>query len=146
MPSPREAEVAAEWALIERFGCLPGWTRRALRTKFARVDFFASDVMGKREDGSMVWAQVTKAKSTANVRPRRRKLERVPWSNLDLVLLLHMRTDDSTRPHRHHFRVHRLVATLPEQPGIWTVDDELMDIPRAWFKVWAPTQDTGDER
>ena len=82
-----DAERAAEWTLRVNCACLV--TRRALRTKFAKVDFYSSDVIGKRRDGSCVYAQATAGGSEC-ARTRRRKLEAVPWHPSERVLLLQL--------------------------------------------------------
>lgn len=122
------AERAAEWWAREQ-GCV--LTRRALRTKFAKVDFFASDIMGKRADGSMVFIQVTAAVGSGNVTARRRKLEAVPWAQTDSVFLLHFRREPdpaNRRKLKYYFRVHEY-----GNAG-WLVWDEAVDVPQEWFK------------
>ena len=124
----RLAEVAAQHYCHVVLDCTI--TRRAIRTRFQKVDLFGCDVMGRREDGSCVWIQVTAGKS-ANVAQRRRKLEAIPWNVLDDVRLLELR-----RPERgiYTFRVHRYVDNE------WIVDPGIFWIPRSWFKAYRPDE------
>ena len=82
-----QAERAAEWVAVEVFGCVA--TRRALRTKFAKVDFFGCDVMGFGASGSKYWIQVTAGQMGA-VQVRRKKLEKYPWAYSDIVRVLQL--------------------------------------------------------
>jgi hypothetical protein len=100
-----QAERAAEWACAELFNCI--YTRRALRTKFAKVDFFGCDIIGVRKDGSRVWVQVT-AGQTAAVLVRRKKLEVYPWHPTDRVFVWQLvERDDIANPRKKEwfFRV-----------------------------------------
>ena len=131
--SPREAEVAGEHLLRAHFACV--LTRRAIRTKFAAIDFFACDVMGRRADGSMIWLQVTTAKGTGTVAVKRRKLEAIPWNAFERVLLGVFHTDRTTRPHLLTVRVHELRHQEPERD--WSILLEDQPFPRAWLKTVA---------
>jgi hypothetical protein len=136
-----EAERAAEWVLRERYNCVV--TRRALRTKFAKVDFFAADVIGIRADGTKVFAQAT-AGSNECVRTRRRKLEAIPWHPSDTVILLQLvETPDpvNQRKTSWFFRVHRLAVTPNirgehEYNAGWLDVTEAIPVQKEWFKAW----------
>ena len=129
-----KAERAGEWYLREVCGCVA--TRRALRTKFARVDFFASDIIGKLPNGACVYAQVTAGGNEA-LRTRRRKLEAVPWHESEAVLVLQLvSTPDPVNATRklYWFRVHR----YDQSRGEWSLDREAAPVNRDWFKAWKP--------
>lgn len=136
-----EAERAGEWFLREKMGCVV--TRRALRTKFAKVDFYAADIIGKREDGSCVYAQVTAGGSEA-LRVRRRKLEKVPWHWSEDVLLLQMQEKEfSGRGKKWEFRVHVLLrGDEPNNPlrTQWEVQS-VEEIDKKWFKAFKEVDD-----
>lgn len=129
-----DAERAAEWYARERLECV--LTRRAVRTKWQSVDFFAADVVGKRQDGSHVYIQATAGQSES-LRVRRRKLERVPWHESDAVLVLQLTwTPDPANARRRKwwFRVHHF--THDEDPRGWCVSDEAIPVPQLWFTAW----------
>jgi len=127
-----EAERASEWYLHEIEGCVV--TCRAIRTKFQRQDLFASDVIGKKQNGRCVYAQATAGRDEA-VRQRRRKLDNIPWTTTDTVLLLQLtHTPDPANQRRKlwFFRVHRLDTTNM----VWVVDDKAFPVPKIWFKSY----------
>ena len=70
-----DCERAAVHFAYEILGCVI--TRRAVQTKWQKVDFFAADVVGKRPDGTHVYIQATAGQYSA-VTARRRKLEKIP--------------------------------------------------------------------
>ena len=129
------AEKAAEHYLHEVCGCDPEQIRKAVRTMWQRVDFWAADVMGRLpvESGHHVfYAQVTAGQNEA-VRVRRRKLEKINWNILELVMVLQLveQPDPAhARRKNFYFRVHR----LDHVNMTWTVDDQACPVPRAWFK------------
>lgn len=140
-----EAERAGEHYCLEKKDCII--TRRAIRTQFQSVDFFASDIVGKRSDGSHVYVQVTAGQSTA-VSARRKKLEQYPWHQTDTVELLQLvQTPDpaNARRTKYFFRVHeyRLLpgkgsggfGTDNKSARRWTTADIAIDVPDAWFKA-----------
>lgn len=135
-----EAERAAEWYLHERCGCV--LTRRAVRSQFHKVDFWAADVVGKRPDGSHVYAQATAGGSEA-LRRRRRKLERVPWHGSDFVMVLQLtETQDPANRRRKQwwFRVH----VYEHRGKVWqNVVAHRVD--KGWFRAWKGVSD-GDEQ
>lgn len=130
-----EAERAAEWYLREVCECVA--TRRAFRTAYAKVDFFASDVIGKREDGSHVYCQATAGGDEA-LRQRRRKLEKYPWHDTDDVILLQL-TETPNPVHRGRklwwFRLHEYVAG---ENGVreWRLCESAVAVPAEWFKAY----------
>lgn len=140
-----DAEKACEHYARVVLGCV--CTRRPVRTQFQSIDFFGADVVGKRQDGSHVYIQVTTGQASA-ARVRRRKLEAYPWHPSDTVYLLQLCRDDSQRPIRWFFKVHKyatslnLVGMLNDEPSDtwmgrkWLNSDEVYDVPRIWFKAW----------
>ena len=122
------AERAAEHYLVHNLDCVA--VRRAIRTQWQSVDFFASDVVGKRKDGSHIYAQVTAGKNET-VRRRRRKLDAFPWHTSDTVLLLQfVETPDPANARRKlfFFRVHSR-----NDDGEWSVDDVAQPIAKDWL-------------
>lgn len=81
------SELAAEHYAYEVLGCVR--TVRAVATKFQRQDLFASDVLGRKPDGTLCAIQVTAGQASA-VSARKRKLEREVWHSSDIVLLLQL--------------------------------------------------------
>ena len=138
-PKPSKADPKiAEWAaehLAREMGCVV--TVRAMRTKFTRQDLFAADVIGKRKDGSLVAIQATCGDS-ANVAHRRRKMEAVPWSLTDTVLIAEMRKKhelgNRAHPLRRYFRLHQ----WRHGHGDWKVLSDVVEIPKVWQRAWKP--------
>lgn len=139
-----DAEKAGEHYCREKLGCIH--TRRPVRTQFQSIDFFAADVVGKRQDGSHCYVQVT-AGQAGRVRERRRKLEAYPWHVSDIVQLLQLvQTPDpaDARRTKFFFRIHeyRLVqrSSMPQIDSVlereWATKDVAIDIPKEWFKAW----------
>jgi len=131
-----EAERAAEWWLREECGCV--LTRRAVKTQFNKVDFFASDVVGKREDGSHVYAQATAGQAQA-VTQRRRKLEVIPWHVTDDVYLLQLRGTPNPANRRRtmwHFCVHYYGHVIVGEPRCWMTFETAYPVPEEWFRAW----------
>jgi hypothetical protein len=134
----REAEVAAEWFLRESLGCAE--THRALRTRFARVDFYACDVMGRTRDRNY-YAQVTTGKDD-RLRLRRRKLESIggdggaprAWKQPDVVMVLQLvRRQNPVNAARvdYYFRVHEFDYAA----GSWVVLPEAVPVKLEWFRA-----------
>lgn len=141
-----DAERAAEHCLVHSFGCVA--TRRMRRPAGGgaqsspdgsrtwqawggKVDIFGCDVVGKRPDGSHVYAQVTCGKVEA-VRQRRRKLEKIPWHESDEAMVLQMIESDAGGNRKDfHFKVHMYSGWQ----GEWAVRDDQILIPRRWFKA-----------
>jgi hypothetical protein len=126
-----DAERAAEWYAREILGCVI--TRRALRMRFQKVDFFACDVVGKRSDGTHVYIQVTAGQAQA-VTARRRKLEKIPWHETDhLELLQLIQTEDPANARRKiwYFRVHYMNAAMQ-----WSTKERAVTVPRDWFRAY----------
>jgi len=126
-----DTERAAEHYLYHEYKCLPHTIRRAVRTKYQSVDFWGCDVMAKDEWGHSYFAQVTTGGVEA-VRQRRRKLEKIPWNDLEHIMVLQMiETPDplDNRKKKFYFRVHEMDKTRELE---WIVG--LEEIPRDWFK------------
>lgn len=124
------AERAAVWYAHIVHGCII--TRRAVRTQFQSVDMFAADIVGKHQDGSHVYLQVTAGQSSA-VTARRRKLEKIPWHESDTVELLQLvQTENPANARRKlwFFRVH-----VYNEAG-WSTKEEALAIPKEWFKSY----------
>jgi hypothetical protein len=134
MSDASNAERAAEHFAREVLGCVQ--TRRAVRTRFQKVDFFGCDLMGRREDGSSVWIQVTASregsagKNSGNVWSRKRKIETVPWREDDTVLMLEMVREKNGRSWDYHFRGQQL-----REHAMW-FQKEPIPVPKRWFKAW----------
>ena len=71
-----DCERACEWYCHEILNCVV--SSRAVRTQWQKQDMFASDVIGKKDDGTMVFIQATAGQYSA-VSTRRKKLEKIPW-------------------------------------------------------------------
>lgn len=126
----REAECAAEWYAHEIMNCVE--TRKAVKTQWQKIDFFGSDVVGKRANGAHTYLQVTAGGNSA-VTGRRRKLEKIPWHVTDTVQLLQLvQTDNPGKGSRKlwFFRVHEY------EYGEWLTNEEAISVPREWFKKW----------
>ncbi len=133
-----EAERAVEWALIANYECVH--TRRALRTKFAKVDFFAADAIGLRADGTKCFIQVTAGQAGA-VAERRKKLEQYPWHPTDTVEVWQLTSRPSlTRANLMDwfFRVWKYVDKK------WDGGSNVMPVPKAWFKAYKGVSDDTD--
>jgi len=130
-----QAERATEHAMVELFHCVA--TRRALRTKFAKVDMFACDVMGVRADGTRVFVQTTSGQ-TAAVLTRRRKLEAYPWHHSDYVAVWQLTERASvSNPRRKDwfFRVWEYTPGWQDGKREWAVQDDPIPVKREWFKA-----------
>lgn len=130
-----QAERAAEWALREEFGCVA--TRRALRTKFAKVDFFACDVIGVRQDGSRVWVQVT-AGQVGAVLVRRRKIEVYPWHPSDTVVVWQLveRADVANPRKKEWFFRQWEYGLVGSNRREWGEPHQPIPVRRHWFKAF----------
>lgn len=138
----REAEVACEHYCLKKMDCII--TRRAIKTQWQSVDFFGSDVVGKRADGSHVYVQVTAGQSKA-VNERKKKLEAFPWHKTDTVQLLQLvQTPDpaNARRTKYFFRVYDYAnierSTMPQIESIlerqWRTREVAIDVPGEWFR------------
>lgn len=133
-----EAERAAEWYLRERCGCIH--TRRAVRTQWQKVDFWAADVVGKRADGSHVYAQATTGGDEA-LRTRRRKLEQYAWHVSDMVMVLQLTATPNPANRRRKewwFRVH----VYNHGSRVWQ-DVVAHRVYAGWFKAWKAAEAAG---
>lgn len=131
----RLAEVATVHYAREIHWCVE--IRRAVKTQWQSVDFFGSDVVGKRIDGSHIYIQTTAGQHAA-VTVRRRKLEKIPWHPTDTVELLQLvQTIDpaNARKKLWFFRVHYYERTS-EFHRTWQTRDGAVPVPKEWFKAW----------
>ena len=129
-----DAERAAEHYLHEHYGCTH--TVRAVRTQWQRQDLFASDVIGKDGGGDMVFAQVTCGRTEA-VRSRRRKLEAIPWSTTDRVLVLQLvERENPANARRKDFYFREHVFDHKYELKAWYVEADAVPVPRRWFRAW----------
>lgn len=131
-----DAERAGVWFLMEACNCVIA--RKAIRTQWQSVDFFASDVVGKKSNGEHVYAQVT-AGQIESVRQRRRKLEAIPWHTSDSVFLLQLRhvVDPKHKGRRlWSFRVHAYALIGSTTKRVWRVLNEAYPVPTAWFRAY----------
>ena len=133
-----DAERAAEWYARAIHKCVI--TRKAIRTQWQSVDFFASDIIGKKADGSHVYIQATAGQNSA-VTARRRKLEKIPWHESDTVELVQLiQTEDPANARRKlwFFRVHYYHKLIEPDPirRKWKTKDEAVPIPKKWFKKY----------
>jgi hypothetical protein len=120
------AERAAEWYAVEIESCIV--TRRAIRSQWQSVDFFGSDVVGKKQDGSHVYIQVTTGQAPA-VSVRKKKLTAYPWHLTDTVLMLQMvELPPEKRRKQYGFNIWRYDHS-------WAKDEEQFLIPREWFST-----------
>lgn len=127
-----DCERAATHHAIHTHGCL--LVRKAIRTQFQSVDFFASDVVGKRSDGSHVYIQATAGQSSA-VSTRRKKLEKIPWhpsDTVELVQLVQTENPANARLTSWFFRVHSYGLTL-QGNRIWHTKETAIPVPKEWF-------------
>ncbi len=130
-----QAERAGEWVLRLIYGCVV--TRRALRTKYAKVDFFAADIIGKRADGSHIYCQITAGQEQA-VRIRRKKLDAYPWHVTDTVYVMQLVERQSVinpRQKDWFFRVYER-----RQDGTWTSGGVSVGVVKEWFRAYRETE------
>jgi hypothetical protein len=135
--------------------------RRALKSQYQSVDFFASDVVAKRIDGSHVYVQVTAGQASA-VSSRRKKLEKIPWhpsDTVELVQLVQNPDPANARKTLWFFRCHvyklepywREDVEIPLKNGevfkdviiyhkegrrVWHTLETAVPVPATWFRAW----------
>jgi hypothetical protein len=129
----RLAEVAAEHYCYEVLGCVR--TVRAVANRFQRQDLFASDVLGRKPDGTLCAIQVTSGQSSA-VSTRKRKLEKEIWHSSDTVLLLQLYWDQSPKNKRSklwYFKVWRYMHDLGKKEWKQFPSES---VPQEWFKLY----------
>ena len=122
----RFAEVAAQWLAVKVYGCT--YIRKAIRSQFQSVDFFGSDIMGMREDGTKVFIQATAGQDSA-ISTRRKKLEKYTWHDTDTISLAALRKEKEGRSYRYYYKIQFYVK------GVWTVAENI-EVPREWFKKY----------
>jgi len=136
-----EAERAAQWYAHIIHRCVI--SRKAIRTQFQSVDFFASDIVGKKNTGEHVYIQATAGQASA-VSTRRKKLEAIPWHPSDTVELVQLvQTPDpaNARKTLWFFRVHEYIHGSWEGRQWWTRHNAV-PVPAEWFKSFK----TGEEK
>ena len=124
MPTPREVEVACEnyWKDL-------GYdTRRAIVTKWQKVDLFGADVIAKNKNQT-VYIQVTKSKPEG-ISSRRMKLENQKWCPTDGVLIFQFIEEREGRRKTYFFRIQEMYKNR-----LWFIWDFFIPVPREWFKV-----------
>lgn len=136
----QKAERAAEWALREIFRCVE--TRRCLRTKFAKVDFFGTDVVGIDPSGMKYWIQVTTGGDEA-IRQRRRKLEAVPWRKTSDVVEVWRMKESGTQGRRKAWVFVRHSFCVPTR--LWKSGNNQIPITTEWFKAYREKEDCKHE-
>jgi len=126
-----QAERASEHLLRNLYGCVV--TRRAVRTQWQSVDFFGCDIVGKKEDGTHIYAQVTAGQDQA-VRVRRKKLDKFPWHETDTVYVLQLVERQSVENPRRKDWYFRIYAWKADRT--WTNGECSVKVPAEWFKAW----------
>jgi hypothetical protein len=139
-----ECERASEWYAREIHNCC--LVRRAIRTQFQSVDFFAADVVGKKKDGSHVYIQATAGQASA-VSARRKKLEKIPWhfsDTVELAQLVQTQNPANARQTLWFFRVHEYHLISTPTPTCedfiitreWRTLPDAIPVPKEWFKAY----------
>ena len=131
-----DAERAAEWYCHEILGCVV--TCRSKRTKWQQQDLFGCDCIGKQEGGRMCFVQVTAGKTAAAL-TRRKKLEKYPWSHLDIVQVLQLiQTQDpaNARKKLWYFRVYEYKVKKNSLYEREWADPGKIQFPNTWFKAF----------
>ncbi len=132
----RLAEVAAEHYAYTVMDCLK--CVRAVKSQYQTVDFWASDIVGKRRDGTHVYIQVTSGQASA-VSTRKAKLEDVKyWHHSDTVLLLQLYWEPNPQCKRGklwYFKVWEYVVPNKYVYRTWV---HMVDhaVPVSWFKCY----------
>jgi len=96
------AEKAAQWLLASW-----GYTqqRKAVRTKYQKVDFFGADIMAMDDyRGYKIFCQVTTGGYEA-IRQRKRKLEQYIFSEHDDVFIFVMKKEKKGRSFEYWFEI-----------------------------------------
>jgi hypothetical protein len=101
-----KAEIVAI-NFLRDLGCVN--TRRAIKTKFQKVDFFGADVVGKKTDGSTYYIQATTGKASA-LSQRRKKLRAVDWNNRERVFLLQLDVEKVKNKNKYLINVWELIG------------------------------------
>jgi len=138
-----EAERAAEWACMEVMGCVD--TRRALRTKFTRVDFMGCDVIAVKPNGCKIWVQITAGQINAVI-TRRKKLEAYPWHPSERVFvwqLVERALVANPRKKEWFFRVWEYVRNGKTRQ--WSDQCDPIPVKSEWFKA-LPKERQGSEQ
>jgi len=135
-----QAERAAEWGAIEVLEC--EHTRRALRTKYAKVDFYGADILGCTWDGAKVYIQVTAGQSGAVIK-RRKKLQAYPWHLSERVMVWQLvERQDVANPRKKNwfFRVWEY-GCGKKWDRTWREWPDVIRVPAKWFKAFKKGKD-----
>ncbi len=131
----RLAEVAGVHYAHKIMNCLK--CVRATQSQYQKVDLWASDIVGKRRDGSHVYIQVTSGQSSA-VTTRKKKLEAVTyWHYTDTILLLQLywEPNPEKRGKLWYFKVWEYVVPNRYVYRTWMhMSDHV--VPKEWFKLY----------
>ena len=133
-----QAERAAEWGAVEALGCQH--TRRALRTKYARVDFYAADILGCTWGGAKIYIQVTAGQLGAVIE-RRKKLEAYPWHPSERVFVWQLvERQDVANPRKKNW-FFRVWEYAPGQGAekwarAWREWPDAIAVPSKWFRAY----------
>ena len=131
----KDAEKAAVWFVYEHMDVVVH--AKSIQTKWQRVDFFGSDVMGKKINGQTVYIQVTAGQDSA-INARKRKLEAIPWDSRDIVLLLQLKQRQdlvNERKKQWFFKVWQYRVNITGE-RLWEAWEKPVEIPKKWFKAY----------
>ncbi len=131
----RLAEIAAENYCYHVLDCVR--TVRAVSTAYCRQDLFASDVLARKRDGSLVAVQVTSGQDDC-VTKRKRKLEAEVWHSSDTVLILRLYWEPSPQCKRGklwYFKVWEYVVPNKYIYRTW-VHMANHAVIKDWFKLY----------
>lgn len=137
MPDPREWEVAAEWFAYEHLDAIE--TRRPVKTKFAKQDFFGADVMARLVDGGLAWLQVTKGDRRAGWKKRKQVLP-ATYMDGERFLVLFARAEPDPKDGRRNIYLFDVQEHDPAAPRDatakgWRMWPDPVTVPRKWFKT-----------
>lgn len=126
----RRAEYAAEHFLVS-LGCII--TRRMIRTRFNKVDFFGADVVGKNYTGRHFYAQATSSEHEQALKARQSKLELIPWHPSDIVFVVWLKSEIKGRSKEWYFQVYEYIFNDEERVrSHWSLST--VDVPKEWMK------------
>ena len=129
-----EAENAAVWLAYEKLKAVKHV--KAIRSQWQRIDIFASDVIMKEKNGRVTYIQVTTGQNSA-VNTRKKKMEDIPWTKDETVLLIQMKErKDPINERRKEFIFKIWEYKLNNNKRNWKVWPEAIIIPREWFKSY----------
>jgi len=127
----RQAEVAAEHFCRALLACTH--TRRAIKARFFKVDFFGADVMGKDGRGLTHYVQVTTGYG-GRLSSRRHKLAAIPWAASDRVYLLQLRRAEPA-PKSRKAQWEFVVQQWFQIQRLWQRWTQAIAVPEPWFRT-----------